>query len=382
MDEKVLFTADYIRGGCSFTALCARYGISRKTGYKWINRYHQAGMDGLSERSRQPKQSPLKTPYPIRKAIIELRKRHSKMGAKKLRILLQQQFPNEVIPSKTTLYHILQREGLITSRRKRQRVPPFPQPFAPVRAPNELWSADFKGQFKTHNGIWCYPLTIMDHDSRYLLGCQGLEGTGFIDTQTTFTRLFKEYGLPERIRTDNGTPFASRAVGGLSRLAAWWIRLGILPERIKPGCPQQNGRHERMHRTLKQAVAKPPAANFKAQQRCFDQFRHDYNHSRPHEALGQKTPASCYQPSPRVFPDKLPELCYPDYYDVHTVRTTGVVYWHNGQVYVSHILKGENVGLNQVDDGIWDIYFGPVRLGGFNEREVKGHAVSYWTLKV
>lgn len=268
-------------------------------------------------------------------------------------------------------------------KHKRQgRVSPYPQPFAPVDEPNEVWSADYKGQFKLGNGQWCYPLTVMDHHTRYLLGCQGVSGTASALARKHFTRLFQQQGLPRRIRTDNGVPFASRATGGLSTLSIWWIRLGIVPERIEPGKPQQNGRHERMHRTLKEATTRPVSASFAAQQHRFDAFRKEYNNERPHEALGQTPPASHYQPSPREYPKVLAQPEYPDYFDTRRVRSSGVVYAHAGQVYVSHLLTGELVGIEEVDDGVWDIYFGPIRLGGYDLRDKKGGQTPYWTLKV
>lgn len=383
MEQKVLFIADYLREVSSFTELCAYYGISRKTGYKWIHRYQQLGMDGLVEQSRSPTTCPTKTPYRIQQAIIELRQQfQTRPGAKKLRVLLAKRYPDEVIPSKSTIYNILSRAGLVQARRRRRRVTPYAQPFAAVKQVNGLWSVDYKGQFKLGNGQWCYPLTVMDHQSRYLCGCEALKGTRLKETQAAFIHLFRQYGLPERIRSDNGVPFASTARGGLSRLSLWWIKLGILPERIEPGKPQQNGRHERMHLTLKEAATRPPSANMKAQQRRLDSFRAEYNEQRPHEALGQKTPASCYSPSLRPYPKHLPKLHYPDYFEVRKVSSNGVVYWHNKMVYVSHLLKGEPVGLEQVDDGIWNVYFGPITLGRFDERDIKGKTVPYITVKV
>lgn len=383
MDQKVLFIADYLREISSMTELCADYGISRKTGYKWIRRYQQQGMDGLHEQSRSPATYPTQTPYRIQQAIIELRQQfQTRPGAKKLRVLLAQRYPDEVIPSKSTIYNILHRAHLVDGRRHKRRVTPYPQPFAPVRQINELWSVDYKGQFKLHNGQWCYPLTVMDHQSRYLCGCDALKGPRLKDTRAAFIRLFRQYGLPERIRSDNGVPFASTARGGLSQLSLWWIRLGILPERIEPGKPQQNGRHERMHRTLKQAATRPPSANMKAQQQRFDSFRTEYNEQRPHEALGQQMPASHYTPSQRPYPEHLPELHYPEYFEVRKVSSNGVVYWHNKLVYVSHLLKGEQVGLEEINDGLWQVYFGPVTLGRFDERNIKGKTVPYITVKV
>lgn len=383
MHQKVLFIADYLRASASMVDLCAAYGISRKTGYKWVQRYHELGFGGLSERSRRPAHSPDRVPYRLQQAIIELRQQfQSAPGAKKLQTLLAQRYPNEVIPSKSTIYNILNRAGLVATRRRKRRVPPYPQPFAPVKTVNQVWSVDYKGQFKLGNGQWCYPLTVMDHHSRYLCGCDALAGTRLDATRAAFLRLFRTYGLPERIRSDNGVPFASRACGGLSRLSIWWIRLGIVPERIAPGKPQQNGRHERMHRTLKQAVIRPPATSRRAQQRRFDAFCHEYNQQRPHEALGQRTPASHYTPSPRPYPRRLPELQYPDYYAERKVSSNGVVYWRNKLVYVSHLLAQERVGMDAIEDGIWQVYFGPVLLGRFDERAVSGKSVPYVTLKV
>lgn len=381
MDEKVLFIADWLRQICSFTELCERYTISRKTGYKWISRYNEGGVEELREASRRPHQSPQQIPYAIRKAILELRTRGTMVpGPKKIQVLLQQRFPEEPVPSKTTIYKILHAEGCVAKRRRKHRVAPFPQPFSPVSDANELWSADYKGQFKLLNGVWCYPLTVMDHQSRYLLCCHGLEGPRFEETRQAFRRIFQEYGLPWRIRTDNGVPFATTATGGLSRLAIWWITLGIFPERIEPGKPQQNGRHERMHRTLKQAATQSPGRSLADQQRILDRFRHEYNQERPHETLQQQTPASHYQPSLRPYTDMPAELIYPDYYVTRRVQQAGVVNCHGKMVYVSHLLKGHLVGLVEVADGIWDAYFGPVRLGGFDERQAKG-ATPYLTLK-
>jgi transposase InsO family protein len=383
MDQKLLFIADYLRKTASFTDLCHHYGISRKTGYKWVQRYQQLGIEALNDQSRRPIHSPTQVPYKIQQSVIELRQqRKILLGAKKIQALLKQRYPHEVIPSKTTIYNILKRENLIKPRSKTRKISPYPQPFAPVNQVNECWSADFKGQFKMRNGQWCYPLTIMDHKSRYLLCCEGMHNTTTTETQKAFVRLFKEHGLPQRIRTDNGVPFSTRATGGLSKLAVWWIRLGILPERIEPGKPQQNGQHERMHRTLKQAVTKPPATSMKGQQKLFKLFCDEYNYQRPHESLNQETPASHYTPSSREYPTQLPEMIYPDYYDVRRVGASGVTNWRNQRLYISHLLEGEYVGLDEVDDGIWKVYFGPIVLGEFDERNVKGHSVPYLTIKV
>jgi putative transposase len=279
---------------------------------------------------------------------------------------------------------ILKAASLIKPRQRRRRVPVLPGTLAPAKAPNELWTADFKGQFVLGDRRWCYPLTVMDHHSRYLIGCRGQYTTAGAPTRRAFEAWFRTYGLPQRIRTDNGVPFASRTAGGLSRLAIWWIRLGILPERIRPGRPQQNGRHERMHRTLKAVATRPAAMNLGAQQRQFDRFQQLYNEQRPHEALAQRTPSVCYRPSIRSYPERLPELAYPDYYHVHVVRPSGVIQKFNRQFYVSHVLAGECVGMCQVSESVWDVYFGPLRLGGFDLAKhcATSQRDDYFTLKV
>lgn len=386
MDQKILFIADYLRSGHTVTDLCMMYGISRKTGYKWVNRYKEIGSDGLQERSRQPHTSPQRIPYTIREAVIEMRKdwqlRRTRLGPKKIKVLLGQQHPSWELPSETSIYNILKKEGLVTPQKHRKRVAPGQQPFSPVREANDVWSADFKGQFKTKDGVWCYPLTVMDHQSRFLLGCRSFTGTGFEATKAAFENLFREYGLPWRIRTDNGTPFASIAAGGLSRLSMWWVRLGILPERIERGQPQQNGRHERMHKTLKEVTAIPPAATMNQQQKRFDAFRNEYNCERPHESLKQKTPASFYHASGRAMPGKLPELSYPAYFRIALVHHNGIIHHQNHRVYVSGLLKKERVGLEEVADGIWEVYYGPLRIGSFDMREIKRPRNDYLKLKV
>lgn len=382
MDQKLLFIADHLRKKANFSDLCQDYGISRKTGYKWIARYQQLGLEGLQDQSRCPKQHPLCTPFAVRKAIIELRAGHrDPPGPKKIRVLLEQNGSIH-IPSNTTIYNILRQEGLIRPQRRRKRTPLGRQPFAAVHHPNDVWSADFKGQFKTKDGSWCYPLTVMDHQSRYLLACQNLAGTRLIPTKNEFESLFREYGLPWRIRTDNGVPFASNSPGGLSQLSKWWIRLGIYPERIEPGKPQQNGRHERMHRTLKSSVVVPPAETLQLQQLEFDAFCREYNNERPHEGIGQRTPASIYQPSSRSMPDKLVELEYPRCYQINLVHQNGIIYHRGLRVYVAGLLKGENVGVEEVSNDVWDVYFGPLRLGSFDMQQIKKDENDYLRLNV
>jgi putative transposase len=383
MDQKLLFIADHLRKVTSFSELCSCYGISRKTGYKWVARYQALGFDGLVDQSRRPQGHPRQTPYTLCKEILELRtSRRDPLGAKKIRVLLQQRYPDQEIPSETTIYNVLSKAGLISAPKRRKRIAPGQQPFSAVHHPNDVWSADFKGQFKTRDGTWCYPLTIMDHQSRYLLACQNLAGTYFQQTQEAFKALFREHGLPWRIRTDNGVPFASRSPGGLSRLSKWWVRLGITPERIEPGKPQQNGRHERMHRTLKQAAVIPSAQTPDLQQQAFDVFRDQYNHDRPHESLDQQTPASAYHSSARSMPEILPELDYPAHYRISLVNHNGIIYYQGHRVYIAGLLKGEKVGVEETADGVWDVYFGPVKLGYFEKRQIRKTQNDYLSLKV
>jgi len=383
MDQKLLFIADHLRATDTFKGLCHRYGISRKTGYKWVARYRELGFEGLHDQPRKPHQHPLKTPFTVRKAIIGLRsKQRDPPGPKKIQVLLRQNYPEWDIPSKTTIYKILAEEGLIRPQRRRKRVPVGQQPFSPVHHPNDVWSADFKGQFKTRDGTWCYPLTVMDHQCRYLLGCINFPGPRLEQTREAFEALFREYGLPWRIRTDNGAPFASNSPGGLSQLSKWWIRLGIVPERIEPGKPQQNGRHERMHRTLKNATAIPPSPTAQLQQQAFDAFRQRYNNERPHESLGQTTPASKYRPSTRSMPEKLPEIEYPGYFRIALVHHSGIIHHQGHRVYIAGLLKSEKVGVEETADGIWDVYFGPLRLGSFDMRDIKTARNDYLKLNV
>jgi putative transposase len=368
MTERLRFLTDVRRHIASFTELCARYAVSRKTGYKWLHRAERDGTATLAEASRRPHRSPSATPAAIVAAVLAARHWHPTWGPRKLLKLLQRRAPRQAWPARSTVADLLRRNGLVEPRRRR-RYPGHPgRPLTPMTAPNGIWTADFKGQFKTGDGIYCYPLTVQDGFSRYLLACRGLSGTTYAESRPVFERLFREYGLPDVLRTDNGVPFATGALGRLSQLSVWWVRLGIVPELIEPGRPQQNGRHERMHRTLKRATARPPAASRGRQQRCFDAFRREYNELRPHEALADATPASIYRPSSRPYPVRLPPLEYPAHFEVRRVSRNGGIRWHKQWVNVSHVLGEQSVGFTEVDDGEWDLYFGPLRLGRFHER--------------
>lgn len=382
MDEKVKFIADFLRGDMPFKTLCGLYEISRKTGYKWVQRYRKSGVDGLNDKSRRPHLSSV-TPYAVRQAVLDLRLyKGDVLGAKKIQALLSSRFDETMIPSLTTIYNILKNAGCIAPRRKIRRTPRGIKPLKTAQQANQLWTVDYKGQFRMKNGQWCYPLTVMDHASRYLLACKGLSSTRTEDAKEVFELLFRQYGLPYRIRSDNGVPFASTAVGGLSKLAIWWIKLGIIPERIEPGKPQQNGRHERMHRTLKRRIGHPGAADLQAQQVLLDEFQLHYNHERPHESLDQKLPCDFYQHSIRKYPEKLMETEYPRHFVRARVCRSGLIYWRALRVYIGYLLHREWVGLELVGDGIWDVYFGPVRLGTLDERQTTGPTKDYLTLKV
>jgi putative transposase len=370
MDQKTQFIADYLRETLSVCELCDLYGISRKTAYKWIDRYLKHGPAGLRDRSRKPGSSPNRTPEHIVAALLQARSRHPTWGAKKLLPLLAKRFPAAELPSRTTVFDILGRHGMLAKKRQRRRIGHPGAPTSTILAPNDVWSADFKGQFKTGDGRYCYPLTVTDGYSRYLLGCQALGSTAVREAKPVFIRLFKEFGLPKRIRTDNGVPFATNTLARLSSLSAWWVRLGVMPEFIEPGKPQQNGRHERMHRTLKAETTRPPAHSLRAQQRKFKRFRNEYNTERPHEALDMRTPDQLYSPSPRPMPHRLAALEYPDRFEVRYVSANGGIRWNRAWVNVSTVCVGEYVGFEEIDDGIWNVYFGPLKLGRFNERHM------------
>lgn len=371
MDQKRLFIAAYQRGALSLAELCRRYGVIRPTGYKWIQRFEEEGPPGLQERSRRPKGCSHETAIEITEAILELRRRHPFWGAKKLLTILERRHPSVHWPARSTVCDLLSRHGMV-ERKRRRRYPGHPgKPSAQMETPNETWCADFKGEFKTGDGVYCYPLTVTDGASRFLLGCQALPSTAHEIAKPVFRRLFQEYGLPQRIRSDNGVPFATTAIGRLSRLSIWWIRLGIHPELIEPGRPQQNGRHERMHKTLKQQTTRPPAATSRGQQRRFDRFRKEFNDERPHEALSQTTPASHYEASPRPFPTKLPPIEYPAHFEKRLMSRNGGFRWASKRVPLSHLLEGQYIGLEEVGDGIWDVYYSDVRLGQMDERILK-----------
>jgi putative transposase len=365
MEQRLEFVLRWTQHETSMAELCRAFGISRKTGYALVAHYQAEGLDGLKPHSRAPHQHPNGIAEEVCAAVLRAKAAHPSWGPKKLKPLVDEaDCIQEQWPVASTRGAILTRAGLTVPRRPpRAHVPPRTQPFSSVEQANDTWCADFKGWFRTTDGVRCDPLTISDAHSRLLLRCQGMHhGTDSQQVRPLFEATFREYGLPLRLRTDNGTPFASVGAGGLSALSIWWIKLGILPERIDPGRPSQNGRHERFHRTLNEATVQPPAATIRAQQHRFDVFRHEYNHERPHEALGQQPPIYFYTPSPRAYPRRLEAPSYADADQVRQVRHTGEIRWASGTIYVSNALIGESVGIYEVADG-WLVRYGPIDLG-------------------
>lgn len=367
--ERTRFVLDFESELFSMTELCERYGISRQTGHEWWRRYQAQGLEGLRDQARGSKSCPHKTPREVEQALVGLRRKYPNWGPVTLLQRLERERPELARPAASTTGEILKRHGLIVPRKRRARHRHPGRPYVEMRAPNDVWTADFKGEFLTRDHRYCYPLTIADGCSRYLLTCRGQRAAAHAGARASFRTAFRQYGLPLQILTDNGTPFASCAIGGLSRLAVWWIKLGIHPVRIEPGCPQQNGRHERMHRTLKAEATRPPAANLAAQQRLLERFRRCYNEERPHRALAGEVPAALYRPSVRAYPEREPEVTYPGHFKILRVCANGCLSWRRGFVFVSQVLVGEPLGLEAIDDGIWSVHFGPVLLARFSERE-------------
>ena len=377
MDQREQFIRDWLSGEYTKVALCAGYGISRPTGDKWLARYQAHGVAGLADVARRPHTQPHRTSAGLVEAILAMKHRHPSFGPKKLRDRLRAVAPAAAWPVESTMGAILKRAGLVRARRLRRRVPADPHGLSQGTAAVPVWSADFKGDFRVGTGQRCYPLTVMDQVSRYLLRCEGLAQPTTAVVQPWFVWLFHEYGLPTVIRTDNGPPFASSALGGLSRLAAWWVRLGIRPERIRPGRPSENGAHERMHRALKAAVG-PPAATWAAQQRRLAAFVEEYNWARSHEALGRQTPGQVYQRSPRSYPGKLPPIEYGAGTQVRRVRHTGEVKWQGQFLYVSAVLAQEPVGFTPIGEGRWAVQYSFHPLGTWDERTRRITGASAW----
>lgn len=366
MSERLAFVMR-LTSGERMVDLCREYGISRKTGYKFKERFERLGPVGLYDLPRTPKHVVRRTSDAIRERLLETRRAHPSWGPHKLKAWLTEREVGVSWPSTTTIGEILSRAGLVAGRRRRRVTVPLGEKLRVAEGPNDLWCADYKGQFRLGNGRYCYPLTVTDQASRYILGCEAFEGIDGERARLVFEDLFARHGLPVAIRTDNGAPFASRGLFGLSRLSAWWLKLGIVPERIAPARPEQNGRHERMHRTLKAETTRPAGANLLQQQERFDSFVWTFNHERPHEALGQRPPSTVYQPSPRTLSATPAALDYPLHDEVRTVAKSGHVRIlrtrRQSSFFLSTALAGERIGIRELEDGRWLLSFATLDLG-------------------
>ena len=367
VDQRRRFLEDLLGERWTMTELCARYGISRPTGYLWLARYRTSGAEGLASRRPVPHACPHQTPAAMETAIVAARRRYG-WGAKKLRAYLQQQAPSVAWPARSTINDLLDRHRLLRKQRPRRTWRHPGRVGVTSQHPNDVWPADFKGQFKTGDGHYCYPLTVTDQCSRRLLACQALPAITVADTRAVFLALFRAAGLPRAIRTDNGVPFAAAGLQGLSALNVWWMQLGITHDRIRPGCPQDNGSHERMHRELKRETTRPPAATRRAQQHRFDAFRHRYNTERPHEGIGDHTPDSRWTPSSRAYPEARPTPHYPASLEVRRVSRGGTICWRGQLVFLSEVLRGEDVALEEVDDDCWNIVYYTTLLARWDGR--------------
>jgi putative transposase len=371
MDIKIGLTKDWNDEHFSITDLSHKYGVSRPTVYKWLKRYKHYGIEGLKEQSRAPERCPHRTSEEILEIVIKEKLRNRKRGPRKVRAQLKRKHPELELPAVSTIGYWLKKEGLVEPRKKRLHVPPYTEPFSECKAPNDVWSIDYKGQFYMKNWHVCYPLTISDNFSRFLLGCKALKGPRYDPTRRYMGSIFREYGLPDAIRSDNGTPFAGRCIGGLSRLMIWWILLGIIPERIKKGHPQENGRHERMHRTLKSDALNPVAGNLKEQQKVFDIYRYEYNNDRPHESLNDETPSDYYRKSNRPYVEQPHPPEYDHNYLVRQVHHSGEIKLMGRRFYLTELLTGHPVGLREIEDGIWQLKFSFYVLGAIDVRKNK-----------
>lgn len=363
VSERMKFVSRLLEGE-KMTDLCQEFGISRVTGHKILQRYKQDGVDALNDRSKRPWRLANQTPASIENAILEMKERYPTWGAPKILVKLQQAKPNTKLPARSTVHAILDRHGLVKKKSRRSRQKSHGTNLMNVTEPNQLWCADFKGQFQMGNGKYCYPLTITDQCTRYLLNCEAFENTREKESIEAFKRVFNEYGLPSAIRTDNGVPFAARSLFNLSKLSVFWLRLGIGLERIEPGHPEQNGRHERMHRTLKQEVTKPAGANLLQQQELLDSFTEVFNNERPHEALGMKCPKDVYKSSSRKYSRVLEEYDYSAHDFTRRISLCGGIKLKGGRkIFISDVFGGQDVGIKEVEDGVWLVSFMDYELG-------------------
>jgi len=377
MEQKVEFICEWITGKYTITELCKVFEISRPTAYKMIHRYENYGIEGLKERNSNPKNHPNKTKEVVEKSILKLKKKYPLWGAKKIRILLFNHCDKKDIPSVVTVHNILFKNGLVKPQKRLKRVKPVFPIFDPKQC-NEVWSADYKGKFLMGNKIYCHPLTIADSKSRFLFTAKGHYKETLKSAKSEFTKVFRKFGIPEQIHTDNGSPFGSvRAIQRFTQLSYWFIELGIMPVFSDPAHPEQNGRHERMHRDLKAACAKPSAYDLKAQQRRLNHFVKEYNNIRPHEALDMKTPAQIHNFSTRPFPERIPNFDYESNFKVLKVTQNGAIRWKSYYwVYLTAALKGKYVGIENLGNGIWKVVYRNVFLGFFNENNIRDKQVS------
>lgn len=370
MNEKVKFISAYLSNEYStFEELCERFNISCKTGYKYRNRYDAEGIDGLIERSRAPHHHANSVPVLIEENILKIKDRHPTWGAKKILNWLRQEQEGIQWPARSTIDELLKRHHLVIPRKRKRKVAPYNEPLALCKKPNDTWSIDFKGQFVLGNNEKCYPLTVTDNFSRYLLAIEGRKRISAKVTRQVLHKLFSEFGLPLAIRSDNGTPFAGAGLAGLSQMSVWLIKLGVIPERIRKGHPEENGRHERMHLTLKQDTASPPKLNQRLQQECFDDFRKIFNEQRPHEGIDFDRPAWRYAASERIYTGKEKPVEYDSSLSlIRNVRPNGSMRWQGGEIFVSKTLAGERIALKPCTEEEWIIYFSFFPIGIFNER--------------
>ncbi len=372
MDEKQQFISDVIAGEYTMTELCRYYGISRKTGYKWWGRYQAEGPSGLEERYRAPHHHRHGISGQVEERILAIRGAHPRWGPNKILVKLRRTYPRvKSWPAASSIGALLKRRGLVRQRKRRVHSSPSPQPLTETTEVNRVWGADFKGHFRTGDGSRCNPLTITDNYSRFILCCQHTPRGTIGLVKPMFEAVFRDYGLPEVIRTDNGFPFGSKGLCGLTKLSVWWLRLGIYPERIEPGKPQQNGRHERMHLTLKQETVDPPARNLGQQQQRFDRFRIEFNEERPHESLGMRCPLEVYQESPREFTGRLQPLEYCSSMTVRKVQKNGEIYIGGRKIFISESLRGEFIGLEEMPGDQSRIWFCQHQLGTLDHKTLK-----------
>ena len=379
MNEKLKFIAAYLNNDFhTFESLCERFNISTKTGYKFVNRFEAEGIDGLKERSRAPHNNGNKMPAFIEQNILNVKSRYPYWGSKKVVSYLKQKNSEIAWPARSTIDDLFKRHDLVIPRKRKKQVAPYTEPFALCEKPNDIWSMDYKGQFKLGNKQYCYPLTITDNYSRYILAIKGSKRISRDTTKHVLDELFSEFGLPYAIRSDNGVPFAGTGLGGLSQLSIWLIKLGVIPERIRKGQPQENGRHERMHFTLKQETAAPPQYNLSQQQRQFDQFKKIFNEERPHEGINFERPAWLYTPSDRAYSRRFAPIEYDtNLCTTRMIRTNGTIKWKGSEIFISELLTGENIALKPYDEHEWIIYFSFFPLGIFNEKVQKVNKICY-----